>query len=135
MAQVPNTSEFTLTDGQVVYDNLDTLNKIRQFGNAVMAYGQTAAAQVVATGNTINTAALSTARTAPAGAVTGVILQAGVAPGQEVTVINESVAANSITFAAAGTSNVADGVSDVIAGLQARTFIWDASTLLWYPMK
>jgi hypothetical protein len=69
-------------------------------------------------------------RTNPAGAVTGCILQAGSFPSQTVTVVNTG--AGTITFAAAGTSNVADGVADVIPALTARTFIWDTTASLWY---
>lgn len=96
---------------------------------------QSASAAAVATSGTITTSGVGVARVAPAGAVTAVVLQAGVYPGQEVTVVNEAVAANTVTFAAAGTSNVADGTGDAIAGLTARTFVWDSSTSLWYPMK
>jgi hypothetical protein len=135
MAQVPNTKAFTLNDGLLDYLNLDTQNKVLAFSNAATAYGQTATAPDPGAGGTINTAGLSVARVSPAAARTGVILQAGSAPGQEVTIINEAAAATSITFAAAGTSNVADGVSDVLAGLNARTFVWDSVTALWYPMK
>lgn len=135
MAVIGNTAEMTASDGATTYFNVDTLNKVISFNNAIVAYGQSATAPAVATSGTINTAGLSVSRVSPAGAVTGVILQAGTQAGQEVTVINEAVAANSVTFAAAPGGNVADGASDVIAGLNARTFIWDAGTSLWYPMK
>jgi hypothetical protein len=65
-----------------------------------------------------------------AGGFTGVILQAGTYSGQSVTVINTG--GGSITFAASGTSNVADGTSDVIAQNTARTFVWDTGNSLWY---
>lgn len=91
----------------------------------------TATAPVNVNGDTIPTTS-DIARSAPAGAITGVILQAGTANGQRVTVVNESAAANTITFAAAGTSNVADGVTTVIPGLRASTFWWNASTGRWY---
>lgn len=96
---------------------------------------QSSSAAAVATSGTITTAGVSVARVSPTGAVTGVILQAGTFPGQEVTVVNEAVAANTVTFAASGTSNVADGTSSVIAGLTARSFVWDSATSLWYPKK
>jgi len=67
-----------------------------------------------------------------AGALTGLILAAGTVGGQALRVINES--AFTLTFAAAGTSNVADGVSDVIAALTARDFVWDSNTSLWYRL-
>ena len=96
---------------------------------------QSATAVVTAGSGTIATDGLSTSRVAPAGAVTGVILGAGGFQDQEVTVVNESAAGNTITFAASGTSNVADGTGDVIAGLTARKFKWDTATTLWYPIK
>src|SRR5690349_18485658 len=86
----------------------------------------------VTNGATIPTGGLYSTRVTAAAAVTGVILQPGTYPGQEVTVVHEGAAANTITMAAAGTSNVADGVGTVIAGLTAKTFVWDSSTKLWY---
>ena len=62
---------------------------------------------------------------------TGVILTAGIADGQMICIINTS-AANTITFAASGTSRVADGVSAVIPALRAMIFTWDATSTLWY---
>lgn len=64
------------------------------------------------------------------GAVTGIILGAGIVDGQQCVVINQS--ANSITFAAVGTSNVADGVSAVIAATTRATFVWSAQAAKWY---
>lgn len=63
---------------------------------------------------------------------TGTILPAGIADGQTLCIINTSAAANTITFAASGTSRVADGVSAVIPGLRAMIFTWDVTTALWY---
>lgn len=93
---------------------------------------QSATAPVLASAGTIAVTSVGTSRVAPAGAVTGVILAVGTVPGQILTVINESSAVNTVTFAAAGTSNVADGVSSVIAGLRAARFVWDSGTSLWY---
>lgn len=64
------------------------------------------------------------------GAVTGIILTAGLYDGQIINIIN--AAAASVTFAASGTSNVADGTSAVIAANRAITLIWDLGTSLWY---
>jgi hypothetical protein len=89
------------------------------------------AAQTIAGGGTI---ALPTtgfnALLTTGGAVTGVILTAGVTDGQTICLINNS--ANSITFAAAGTSNVADGTSAVIPALRAMIFTWDNTSSRWY---
>lgn len=91
---------------------------------------QSATAVVTATSGTIATAATVVSRVAPAAAITAVVLASGTFLGQVVTVVNE--AAFSITFAASGTSHVADGVSDVIPALTARMFTWDSITSLWY---
>ena len=99
---------------------------------------QSGVVTTLATGNTIaigTSGGYQSVRVTAAAAVTGIILAPGTKPGQEVTVVHEGAAANTITFAAAGTSNVADGASDVITGPSARTFIWDAVTALWYPMR
>jgi hypothetical protein len=97
----------------------------------VVTLGASGTSPVITNGQTISTANTVT-RVSPGGAVTGIILQSGLAAGQEVTVINESVAANTVTFAAAGTSHVADGVTSVIAGLRCAKFTWSAATSLWY---
>ena len=90
--------------------------------------------QTLSTGNTITTkSGQGQVRVTAAAAVTGIILGVGVTPGQQLTVYHEGAAANTITFAASGTSNVADGASDVITGPSARIFKWDAVTALWYP--
>lgn len=69
-------------------------------------------------------------RLTTAGAVTGVIVAAGTVSGQKLVLINTS--ANSITMAAAGTSNVADGTSAVIAALTRMTLYWDVLSARWY---
>jgi len=93
---------------------------------------QSATATAIATNGTITTTDIDEARVSPTGAVTGVILQAGIFAGQEVWVVNEAVAANTVTMAASGTSHVADGVSSVIPGLRGTKFKWNSSTSLWY---
>ena len=57
-------------------------------------------------------------------------LQPGTYGGQAVTLVNEG--AVTLTFSAAGTSHVADGILDVIPAHTARTFIWNSGTMLWY---
>ena len=96
---------------------------------------QSASAPAIASNGTITTVGVSVARVAPGSAVTGIILAVGTTGGQVCTVVNESAAGNTVTFAASGTSNVADGTSSVIAGLNARRFVWDSGTSLWYPCK
>lgn len=65
----------------------------------------------------------------PAAPVTGIIMYPGIAPGQPVTIVNQS--AFSITFAASG-SNMALGSAVVIAADTSRTFAWNSLTNLWY---
>ena len=95
-----------------------------------ISLGQSASAPSVASSGTITTANTGVSRVTTAGAVTAVVLQAGTVAGQVCIVVNES--GNSITFAAAGTSNVADGVSAVIAANRAMWFVWDSGTSRWY---
>jgi hypothetical protein len=54
-------------------------------------------------------------------------MQAGTSAGQLCFVTNEAAVANTVTFAASATSNVADGINSVIPGLSSRVFVWDAS--------
>jgi hypothetical protein len=78
---------------------------------------------------TITTSGVGVARVNPSGAVTGIILQSGTRGGQRVTVVNES--GHTLTMAASGTSNVADGTSDIIQSNAAREYVWDSGTSLW----
>jgi hypothetical protein len=116
----------------------DATTALKRLGSGVMGFtgaiatAQSATAPVLATSGTIATAATGVSRVAPAGAVTGIILAAGTQAGQLVTVINESAAANTITFAASGTSHVAGGTGVVIAGLAKLILVWDSATSLWY---
>ena len=87
------------------------------------------------TGGTLATAGLSITRTNPAAAITGVIMQSGSIDGQLVIVENIAIAANTVTFAAVGTSHVADGVSSSVAGLTSSVFIWDATAGYWTHIK
>jgi len=95
-----------------------------------LALGQSTTAVATATAGTIATANLGTSLINPAGAITGVILASGTIAGQKCTVINES--AFSVTFAASGTSHVAQGVSLVIAANGKYDFSWDSTKSLWY---
>jgi|SRR6266699_999373 len=101
--------------------NLDTVNSLLNVPSLVLA-PVSGTVPSIATSGTINTAGLGFSRVTTAGAVTGVILQAGTQQGQQVVVVNTS--ANSITFAVVGTSNVADGTSDVIAALTSARYSW-----------
>lgn len=66
------------------------------------------------------------------GSRTGVIVQAGLRDGQQLTITNIADAAETVTMAASGTSNVAFGTGCVIARYQAVSLVWCAATSLWY---
>ncbi len=100
-----------------------------QLIGGTVCLGQSASEAATATGGTITTAGVGLARVAPTGNITGVILQAGTIPGQTVTVWNNS--AFTITFAAVGTSNVADGVLAVIAANRKMDFTWNSVAGKW----
>lgn len=112
-----------------VSDTLPTQVFSPQLFQGVIATGTYASATVLASSGTISSSA-SYIQVTPAANVTGVIAAAGSYDGQILTVNNTST--HTITFAAAGTSNVADGVSDVIASLTARQLTWSTNTNLWY---
>lgn len=95
-----------------------------------MVLGRTAGTVVPTTSGTINTSGFMWIRANPAGNITGVILQQGTFLGHVVVVENQS--AFSITFAAAGTSHVADGASDVILANTARWYVYDTGPGLWF---
>lgn len=127
----------TITSDSTYNISLNTGNIVGVTGSVVLSSGtfvtsQSGSAAVLASSGTITTSGVGAARVAPAGAVTGVILQAGTTGGQTVCVVNES--AFSVTFAASGTSHVADGVSDVIAANTARKYIWDSGVSLWFAL-
>lgn len=65
------------------------------------------------------------------GATTGVIMQAGTVHGQIVYIVNTD-SSFSVTFAAAGTSLVANGTGAVIAAVTMKGFVWNAITNRWY---
>jgi hypothetical protein len=90
-------------------------------------YGQ----GVITNGATINTRYNAVATVAPAGNVTGVGLSRDFTVNwRDITIVNES--AFTVTMAAAGTSFVADGTSDVIPALSSARYSWDVNTGLWY---
>jgi hypothetical protein len=90
-----------------------------------------ASSQALSNGSTITPAAATGLYPLTAtGAVTGLIIAPPPSGLSQITLVNQS--SSSLTFAASGTSNVADGTSDVIAALTCRTFIYDANTSLWY---
>jgi hypothetical protein len=112
-----------LYDGPVYGDgNLKSCSPLGRGAYAVGAIGN---------GGTIITRFNAVATVAPAGNVTGIIMSRDFTGNvRDLTVINQS--AFTLTFAAAGTSFVADGTSDVIAALSAAKYAWFPNTSLWY---
>lgn len=103
-----------------------------ELSNGTVSLYPSSSAAALASSGTITTSGVGIARVNPAAAVTGVILQAGTNAGQIVIVRNES--AFSITFAAAATSHVADGTSDIIAANTSRMFEWNSVASRWSRM-
>lgn len=98
----------------------------------LFALSATTSPQSVSTnGSTLATTSVINRLNLPGSSVTGTILTPGTVNGQVAMFINQS-GSNSVTFAASGTSNVADGTSDVIAANNAAQYLWDNSTSLWY---
>ncbi|MEO9028319.1 MAG: hypothetical protein ABI413_05845, partial [Ktedonobacteraceae bacterium] len=83
---------------------------------------------------TIATAGVDIALVTPAAARTGIILAAGTFNGQVVWVVNQGIAASTLTFnTTPGTSFVANAATaTAIAGLTARLFVWNSTLSLWY---
>lgn len=95
----------------------------------------TGTVQTLASTNTVSVGQnQSVVRVTAAGAVTGIILTAGTQAGQMLCIIHEGSAANTLTMAASGTSNVAGGTTVSLAGLAAHLFFWDSITSLWYQV-
>lgn len=133
--------------------NVNTFNGIVALPNATVLHGysdnyvttsfqldstisttQSASAAAIATSGTATTSGVGVCRLSPVGAVTGCILQAGTRAAQEVWVINEAVAANTVSWATAATSHIAGeaGGTFVLAGQKAQKFVWSSAVSLWF---
>ena len=110
----------TVTDTGFLATYLDLTNQVRSATVAPVASNGTIA--------TVNFVTI--ARVTSAGDITGVILQAGTQDGQPITI--EQNAAHTITFAASGTSHVAQGTAYIIPALGSARLSWDVTTSLWY---
>lgn len=111
-------------------------NRLRRRSDEVLipaVAATTSAIQAIATAGTVDTTQGDAIRLTVAAASTGVIMRVGLRDGQIVIVYNED-AANSVTMAAAGTSNVANGVANVLAALTCKEYIWNNAKLLWYSI-
>jgi len=91
--------------------------------------------QTLTAGSTIYTATDGSYAAIPvvaSSAVTGLIIEQPVNGWSQIVIINTS--AYTMTFDISGISNVADGTSDVINALAAKSFIYNATTSLWYKL-
>src|SRR5579863_4304413 len=134
MAEIANANALTASDGLKTFLNVDTLGDHIELTNDDLSLTQSSTAVALASSGTIATAGITVSRVSPASAITGIILAAGTEPGQICIVVNEAVAANSLTFnTTPATANVADSATAApLYGLQARLFTWDSGTSLWY---
>lgn len=158
MAQIGNITALSEGDGLNTYINIDTVNKLLQVlnGAGIKFYsdaGATLTTQITGGGlaaamsatspdpganGQIATAGVGIALVTPAAARTGITLQAGTINGQEVWIVNQGAAANTLTLnTTPATANVADSATETaIAGLTARKYVWvGAATNLWYPSR
>ena len=107
---------------------LDTGTGAMQIPKSFPADGT--AATVLAGSGTIDST-IGWQREVPAGAVTGIIIEAGAVHGQILRVTNDKDAGGTITFAAEATSNVCNGTAGVIGVGETGEFIWDATDTCW----
>lgn len=128
----PNTGLYAATTGgdELSSWRAGTWSNLDFQGGTIVFPPSSATAVSVATSGTVATAGLSVQRLTTAGAVTGVILAVGTVDGQVINLFNES--ANSITFAASGTSHIAGASALVIGASGAARLIWSSNTSLWY---
>lgn len=92
------------------------------------------AASIAASGTiTHNNHGVAVVATSTAADKAGVIVQVGAYPGQRLCIINNS--ANTLTMAAVGTSNVANGTGCVISALAAVDLVWNALDSKWYQVR
>lgn len=97
---------------------------------------RTGTSTTVVTGNTISHNGCGVAIvTGAAAAATGVIVQPGTVHGQHLTIINTSAATGTITMAAAGTSNVANGTGCIVSLTAAVHLVWNALDSRWYQYR
>lgn len=96
------------------------------------------ASQAVATGTAVIVVPAGAAEVilTAAAATTGASLPAGVNHGQLLFITISTAAANTITFAAVGTSNVAGGVAVSLAGLATHLLRWNSKVAIpaWYQV-
>jgi hypothetical protein len=107
-----------------------------QIANGTFAGAMSASSPDPGANGTINTAGVGIALVTPAAARSGIILQPGIMNGQEIWIVNQGAAANTLTFhTTPATSNVANAASaSAIVGQTARKLVWiGGATNLWFP--
>lgn len=122
-----STSKVQISAGSKVREKFDGAGS-RFFPVSNPADG-TAATTVAGSGTIDST--IFWQRVTDAGAITGVILEAGTEHGQAVFVSVDKDASGSVTFAAEATSNVCSGTGAVLAAGEGALFLWDATDTCW----
>jgi hypothetical protein len=123
-------SGYALLDFENIID-LSNANEFR-FG-APEFYENSSVETLINGGHIVVETTNGTYPVSSASAVTGVILDVWThGPGANIKVVN--IGSYPVTFDVAGTSNVADGTSDVLLPAQGASFVWDDNTDLWYRM-
>lgn len=129
--------DFSLGGGTFAASNVGTAGAFRHDGpirgdsSLVRSqYFGTRAQGAIGTGGTIFTSIGDNISVNPAAAITGIILAPGARDGDRLTI--ENLSAFTVTFATAGTSNVAAGAGATVPALGSRLFIWNAAQALWY---
>jgi hypothetical protein len=123
--QYPGLTQTVLSQPVVFRNNIST----SQSSSAQSLVTPSTIVFTISTGPVFN---LGVVRVTATTNVAGIVLQAGLWPGQELWIVNES--AFTIQFAASGTSHVADGAATSIPANTGRHFVWDSVTGLWYRL-
>lgn len=123
-----------MQDTSVITDTLSV--KVNSVHSGLSLNEGTATPQAVATGTAVIVLppGQPIVRLTAAAATTGASLPLGTFNGQIIIIELSTAAANTVTFAAAGTSNVAGGAAVSMAGLAAHMFMWDATLALWFQI-
>lgn len=109
----------------------ETLSRAMEYGGASATTGV-----ALTTSGTISVAN-RVSKVTPGSAVTAVIMQKGSLESQRLTIMNLGAAAgSSVTFATAGTTSGSSNLATdfVISGLTCAEFVWDPTSVLWYPV-
>jgi hypothetical protein len=120
------------------FDVLTSPSNIRMLGPISMANDQIGSSptQAVATGTAtiLIPVGVVSLKLSAAAATTGATLPQGTVDGQLLWLTITTAAANTVTFAAAGTSFVAGGAAVSLAGLATHLLRWDAGSSLWFQV-